>query len=181
MDQIFNRLERLIKSWISLDEDGTAPYSPFQGGRPRGGSGDPDFDAAMSELDDMLGADRTATEQREAEERRRREAERRRAEEAARTRERTGRSDGSRGSSGHATAAEARRALDEAYRTLGVAPGTPLPEVKAAYKKLLKLNHPDLNAQTPERLKRATEISSRINVAFQLIEAWEESGRRQVG
>jgi DnaJ-domain-containing protein 1 len=173
VDQIFDRLERLIKSWLTMDD----------GDRVSGGSrssGDPDLDAAMSELDDFLGSSRTETEEREhaqaAERERKARLERERA-------SRTGAGSGTYGQGGQAYSAqaEARRALEESYKTLSLPYGSPFVEVKAAYKKLLKIHHPDLNAQTPESLKRATAISSRINVAYQLIEAWEQSGRRTMG
>jgi curved DNA-binding protein CbpA len=47
--------------------------------------------------------------------------------------------------------------------------------VKAAYKKLLFKYHPDRNASSPDQLKKATETSTRINNAYQIIEAYEEA------
>ena len=47
MDQIFDRLERLFKSWVTPDSDDA--YTE----RKRS-SGDSDFDSAMDELDDFL-------------------------------------------------------------------------------------------------------------------------------
>ncbi len=184
MDQIFDRLERLIKSWVTMDDGDSGSGGLF--GRAQGsggrGSGDPDLDAAMSELDDFLGSSRTETEEREraqaAERERKARLERERASRAG-----AGAGSGAYGQGGQAFSAqaEARRALEESYKTLSLAYGVPFADVKVAYKKLLKIHHPDLNAQTPESLRRATAISSRINVAYQLIEAWEQSGRRTVG
>ena len=68
-------------------------------------------------------------------------------------------------------------ALLQAYRSLGLAYGTPYPQVKAAYKRLLMQNHPDRNSATPEQLKRSTEISAQLNAAYQRIETWNSTGK----
>ncbi len=62
------------------------------------------------------------------------------------------------------------------YRYLGLAYGAPFEEVRAAYKRLLKEYHPDKNAHDPEKLKKATEISQKINMAYQRIERYKETG-----
>jgi len=56
---------------------------------------------------------------------------------------------------------------------LGLSPYAPFPEVKTAYRKLLLKYHPDRNSGTPEALKRATETSTKINAAYQIIETHE--------
>lgn len=163
MDQIFDRFERMFKSWV-------AGAAEDFGARVRSGSGDPDFDAAMDELDDFLSNDRTATEERE-----RREA----ADRARREREEAGRRrSGSFGSGGFyaGTAGGPHPKLVAAYRTLGLAYGVPFPEVKSAYKRLLMQNHPDRNSATAEQLKRSTEISAQINGAYHRIETWVSKG-----
>ncbi|HTX74373.1 MAG TPA: J domain-containing protein [Rectinemataceae bacterium] len=165
MDQIFDRFERMFKSWV-------AGAAEDLGERVRRGTSDPDFDAAMDELDDFLNSDRTATQERE----RREEAERAR-------RERESRSD--RGAYGGSSGTGWRPAggpsgphpkLVAAYRTLGLSYGAPFPQVKSAYKKLLMQNHPDRNSATPAQLKRSTEISAQINAAYGRIETWVNSG-----
>ncbi len=157
VDQIFDRFERLFKSWVA----GTGDSLGAGAGRR---SGDPDFDSAMDELDDFLGSSRTATEERE-----RREArERARREEYARSRS------GSQSRPGPGSGPNPK--LAAAYRTLGLAYGVPFPQVKSAYKKLLMQNHPDRNSATPEQLRRSTEISVQINAAYQRIETWVATG-----
>jgi hypothetical protein len=163
VDPIFDRFERLFKSWVAADAD-TLFGQPRSSGLGRGRGGDSDFEAAMDELDDYLDKGRTETEARE------RERERREREEAARRA--TGYSArGAAGSSGPP------QALVQAYRSLGLAYGTPFPQVKAAYKRLLMQNHPDRNSATPEQLKRSTEISAQINAAYQRIETWNTTGK----
>lgn len=158
MDQIFERFERLIRSWVSSAADSGSSGAADPGAHRRSArTGDPDLDAAMAELDDFLDLSKTETERREAAERRRAEENRRRTE------------------TWHPSGQEQARALAEAYRVLGIPQGSPFPEVKRAYKKLLLAHHPDRNSQTPEALKTSTERSARINAAYQLIEAWEET------
>lgn len=179
MDQLFDRLEKLVKSWISLDDAeeklggllGRSHGSSSRSSR----SGDPDLDEAMRELDDYLDTSRSESEKRES-------AEKARAERESRDRARRSHSAGSGYSNGSPSSAsnETRRALEGAYATLELPFGSPLTDVKSAYKKLMKKHHPDLNSSTPEALKRATAISSRINVAYQMIEAWEQSGRHTI-
>lgn len=151
MDQIFDRFERLFKSWMAQE---AAP----QPGERRPRSGDPDLDAAMDELDDFLSASKGGEEAAE------RERARRRAEEEARARSR-----------GPAQGPDQR--LAEAYRYLGLPFGAPLEEAKAKYKKLLLKHHPDRHAGNPENIRKATETSARINEAWRVIETWATTGR----
>ena len=171
MDQIFDRLERLVKAWINSSAAGGETYGQETAsgrGASRRSYGDPDLDAAMAELDDFLDTSKTETERREAEERKAQEERDRRA------REQRSRAQGSSWSGG-APNASTSAVIEDAYRYLGLAPYAPFPEVKATYKKLLFKYHPDRNASTPDQLKRATETSTRINNAYQIIEAYEEA------
>jgi DnaJ domain len=163
VDQIFDRFERLFKSWVSSDTAELFGSGSARNARPGARSGgDPDFDSAMDELDDFLDAGRTETEARE------RERARREREEAARR------------SSSYTTYSRPSGpppALLQAYRSLGLNYPTPFPEVKAAYKRLLMRNHPDRNSATPEQLKRSTEISAQLNAAYHRIETWNSTGK----
>lgn len=168
MDQIFDRFEQMFKSWVAKDSDelfGNAGAFRSGGRSSARGSGDPDLDAAMSELDDFLDMGRTETEARE------RAKAKREAEEAARGRQ------GSSSSGYGARPSGPPQALVQAYRTLGLAYGAPFAEVKAAYKRLLMQNHPDRNSATPEQMKRSTEISAKINEAYHRIETWNTTGK----
>jgi DnaJ-domain-containing protein 1 len=178
VDQIFDRFERMFRSWAN----GTAAEveslfgAPGASRRPSGPgrtTGDPDLDEAMAELDDFLDMGRTETEarQRASERASERTEERRAREDAARSRGSYGGASDSRFSGGPPAA------IVQAYRMLGLAYGTPFPQVKAAYKRLLMQNHPDRNSATPEQLKRSTEISAQINAAYQRIETWTTTGK----
>ena len=57
--------------------------------------------------------------------------------------------------------------LQPAYRTLGVKPGAPVGEIRAAYKKLMRQHHPDLAA--PEDRAEATRNTAKINAAYDLV------------
>jgi DnaJ-domain-containing protein 1 len=168
VDQIFDRFERMFKSWVNgaTDEVESLFGSPRAERRP---SGDADLDEAMAELDDFLDRGKTEAEARQraserADERRAREDEARR---------RASYGGGAFGSASSGPPA----AIVQAYRTLGLAYGTPFPQVKAAYKRLLMQNHPDRNSATPEQLKRSTEISAQLNAAYQRIETWTTTGK----
>jgi len=159
VDQIFDRFERLFKSWVSGSVDSAEGL--FGTTQTRHPSGNSDYDDAMSELDDYLDTGRTETEARDREKARRdREAASRRASATS-----TGRPSGP------------PAALVQAYRSLGLSHGVPFSEVKAAYKRLLMQNHPDRNSATPEQLKRSTEISVQLNAAYQCIETWNATGK----
>jgi len=58
------------------------------------------------------------------------------------------------------------------FAELGLSPDVGAAECKAAYKKLLKIHHPDHHAGNPEALKKATEKTARVNAAYRRIENW---------
>ena len=53
------------------------------------------------------------------------------------------------------------------YRTLELEPGAELPEVRKAYRRLLKQYHPDKFAKDPEKYKAATEVARNITAAYE--------------
>lgn len=122
----------------------------------------------MSELDDFLDKDRTAAEERTRERERREREARAKAEAEARSR--------GQGRPGGGSAGGPPAIVTEAYRTLGLAYGAPMKDVKASYKRLLLRYHPDRNSASAEEQKRATDISARINNAYQVIETWTTTG-----
>ncbi len=162
MDQIFDRFERMFRSWVNGAAEEVENL--FGSSRSRSSTGDPDFDEAMAELDDFLDRGKTESEARErARERREQEAYNRSGSSYS-------------GSAGRSPSGPPAQVI-QAYRTLGLSYGTPFAEVKAAYKRLLMQNHPDRNSATAEQLKRSTEISAQINAAYSIIETWTTTGK----
>lgn len=53
------------------------------------------------------------------------------------------------------------------YRTLELAPGATLEEVRKSYRRLLKQYHPDKFHKDPEKYKVATEVTRNITVAYE--------------
>ena len=62
--------------------------------------------------------------------------------------------------------------LRPCFTELGVPFGASAEECKAAYKKLLKIHHPDRHGKHEGNFKKATEKSARINAAWDRIEKW---------
>jgi hypothetical protein len=58
------------------------------------------------------------------------------------------------------------------FAELGLPFGAGAEECKAAYKRLLKLHHPDRHAGHEGNMRKATEKSARINAAYDRIETW---------
>ena len=58
------------------------------------------------------------------------------------------------------------------FAELGLSPDASAAECKAAYKKLLKIHHPDRHAGNPENMKKATEKAARVNAAYRRLENW---------
>lgn len=58
----------------------------------------------------------------------------------------------------------------DAYKTLDLAYGAELSEVKSAYRKLMRKYHPDLHNQSPKKQKAATELSMRVSQAYEVLE-----------
>lgn len=68
--------------------------------------------------------------------------------------------------------------LRQDYANLEVSFGAPFEEVKRSYKKLLRRYHPDRHSSDPEKLKLATEITTKINESYNRIKIFKQSHRR---
>jgi len=116
-------------------------------GRGAGRHGDPDVDAAYEELDDFLkGNDGKDKEKAKIW-----------------------------GDEKEKTAEKKRPVTEEirqAFAELGLTPEASAEECKEAYKKLLKIHHPDRHANHEGNLKKATEKTARVNAAYDRLEAW---------
>ena len=64
------------------------------------------------------------------------------------------------------------------FAELGLPFGASAESCKEAYKRLLKLHHPDRHAGHAENMRKATEKSARINAAFDRIEKWYKTTKR---
>ncbi|MDR2798251.1 MAG: J domain-containing protein [Treponema sp.] len=77
----------------------------------------------------------------------------------------------------HEPASAVPESLRQDFAELGVSMGASPEACKAAYKKLLKIHHPDRHAGHPGNMKKATEKSARLNTAFDRIERWRQTGK----
>lgn len=173
MDQIFERLERLVRAWVSStiggspDTDDAMHSSMFR---------DPDLVDAWEELEQYLnptdaeGTHKSRTKQQRPFAEHNDDSFRETfGQESSYSHYRQARDESS------IKTEQQRKAVIEAYRYLGLEPFCPFSEVKSRYKELQKKHHPDRHASSPEDLKKANALSARINAAYQLIEAWEEA------
>jgi DnaJ-class molecular chaperone len=152
---IFDRLGDVIKSYLN-DEDGRLFGAPRERERR---SGDPDLDAAWDEVNDYLkGGQRAKVNE-------------------------DGDMGGGESRGGWTDSRQAGRAaarvpeeLRPDFAELGLAFGASEEDCKAAYKRLLKLHHPDRHAGHEGNMRKATEKSSRINAAYDRIEKWRARG-----
>jgi hypothetical protein len=160
---IFDRLKNVIKSY--LDEE---DYRVFGPDSRRGGFRDPDLDAAYDELNDYLGKGR----------------DRGPAGDFSGDGARSGGGGGNRGFRENRDAfGPGKNAglppekLRPDFAELGLPLGASGEECKSAYKKLLKIHHPDRHAGHPGNFQKATAKSARINAAYDRIERWRETGK----
>ena len=145
---IWGRLGNVIKSYINDDSSEYSSWSASSGKR-----GDPDLDAAYDELNDFLRGDGGSRGGSSS----------------------SGPGGGSRGSKKEAAGEKARTIpaeLREDFAELGLSPEASAGECKSAYKKFLKIHHPDRHAGNPELMKKATEKAARVNAAYSRLEKW---------
>ena len=152
---IFDRLGDVIRSYLN----GSGPSEePGPGGRHI----DPDVEAAYEELEDFLGRGKAGFKE-----------------------ERAFPGTGGRGAPrGSGLGENAGRgappeSLRRDFEELGLAFGASADACKAAYKKLLKLHHPDRHAGHEGNMRKATAKSARINAAYDRIERWRETGKTE--
>ncbi len=151
MDQIFDRLGNLLRSFVQ-DDKSSREYR-------RSAHEDPDMQDAWDELNEFLSAGPSTSS-------------------PAGGAYTGGASAG--GSGRYSGAASAMPGeVRSAYEYLGVPPGTPIEEVSKTYKKLLRTHHPDRFATDPAKLAEATEKTKRINFAFQQIRDYHRTKPKQ--
>src|SRR5688500_8155704 len=59
--------------------------------------------------------------------------------------------------------------LEESYRALGLKQGATWPEVRRAYRERVKFFHPDLHQASPGLLRKATEETKKLNLAYECV------------
>ena len=140
---IWERLGTLIKSYVTFEADDKRAWRRDGSRRQT----DPDLAAAYEELDDFLGGKGASTGTG--------------ADAAAGQRDTKGRTK------------ERTRPIPEKLKQdfveLGLSPEASVEECKEAYKKLLKIHHPDRHAKHEGNLKKATERTARVNEAYERI------------
>ncbi len=171
MDRFFDRLGDIIKGFLDDEDQGLFGSSSNQN-RGRGFT-DPDLDAAFEELDDYLKGGRSDTSS----------AKSNRGSTSGTTR--SSDSWSGRQSNAGTNRDYSQRARDPSsppeslrkdFAELGVPFGADEATCKGAYKKLLKVHHPDRHAGHEGNMRKATEKSARINASYQRIEKWRETG-----
>jgi len=152
---IWSRLESVINSYFN-------DFGGQTSSRLRS-SGDPDVDEAYDELNDFLNGEDSREKKKSDNESfyTWRDAQ-----------ETPGRSGGSGGTKVKMPPEELRAD----FELLGVPFGADEETCKAAYKKLLKIHHPDRHAGHEGNYKKATEKSAKINAAVDRIEKWRAGG-----
>jgi curved DNA-binding protein CbpA len=146
---IWNRLGDVINSYIN--DFGEQTSGRLKSNSSRGYSNDPDFDAAYEELDDFLNNKESSKKDEYA---------RRYAEQEQRT-----------------ASKKTPEELRADFECLGVPFGADIETCKAAYKKLLKIHHPDRHAGHEGNFKKATEKSAKINAAWDRIEKFYQENK----
>ena len=157
MDNFFDRLGTLLRSFLDEDSD------HLFGSRPSHGHvSDPDLDAAYDELNEFLNSERE---------------QQRKTYTWSDPHEKFGTSNSRSYEAKSQTKPTIPESLRKDFEELGLPFGAGEEECKAAYKRLLKIHHPDRHAGHPGNMKKATEKSSRINAAYQRIEMWRQTGK----
>jgi len=147
MDPLFERFERLLRSYIRFGAPSDEWFEQSQG--------DSDYQEAWNELDEFLRSGSTTGN-------------------TSRTNS-TSRTAGT--SKAGTTERLPPEELRKDYSLFGVAFGASFTEVRNAYRTLIRRHHPDLHASDSTRQREATHTSQQLNTAYQRIKAWEAAKR----
>ncbi|MDR2019410.1 MAG: J domain-containing protein [Treponema sp.] len=172
---LFDRVGAVIKSYLN-DEDARV----FKRSSQEPPYDDPDIQAAFEELNDFLGGKKKSAAGGFSKTEYRRTEYTKGGAKYSRTeytRTEWSRSKGGRQSrTGAAETVNIPETLRGDFAELGVPFGAKPEVCKSAYKKLLKIHHPDRHAGHPGRMALATEKCARINAAYDRIERWRATG-----
>jgi DnaJ-class molecular chaperone len=148
---IIDRLGNVIRSYLNDDEQGGGSGKTFR--RENRRAEDPDLQAAYAELDEFL--------------------------KGKTRRDEGGAGVGTAGedkSAGGKTAARNTppESLRPDFAELGLPFGAGKAECWTAYRRLLKLHHPDRHASHQGNMDKATNKTARLNAAYDRIKTWQE-------
>ena len=166
---IIDRIGDVLRSYLNSGENDR--IFDGSGQEWRGGSSDPDLDAAFEELDESLARKGRGRRQTPAG-----DGAWGHGGDAGSSGDRSG---GFREESGRAGTGGVPESLGQDFAELGLRPGASEEDCKAAYKQLLKKHHPDRHAGHPGNMKKATEKTARINAAYDRIVRWRQPGKAE--
>lgn len=148
MDQIFERLENLLRSMFQETEkpSGSTRFS------------DPDMADAWEELDDFLKSDNPKNS-------------------GSRSSYGSGDRSSQREGSYYSTA-DPKEELRQDFANLEVPFGASFEAVKKSYRELLRKYHPDKHSGDPGKQKNATEITQRLNNSYHKIKAYYDKTKK---
>ncbi|MDR3174058.1 MAG: J domain-containing protein [Treponema sp.] len=176
---IFSRLEDVIKSYLNQEDERLFG---------RSGRGDPDLEEAEAELESFLRDGGTWSDARSDQGTGSRTRNRDWSDPRGKTRDwgdtggrttggawsdagsRTG--DKGSGNRGAGPSGRPPEELRQDFAELGLPFGAGAEECKAAYRRLLKLHHPDRHAGHQGNMEKATKKMAKINAAYERIENW---------
>ena len=156
---MWDRLGNVLKSYINDDDTLRRGSSNHKDWRNRSSSNDPDLNAAFDELNDYLNKDKAAGNNQQ---------------------NRTNNFSDDYSSTDWEKKWEKMKPPEELrpdFEELGVAFGASADECKEAYKKLLKIHHPDKHANHEGNFQKATNKSARLNAAYDRIEQWRKMSK----
>ena len=167
---IFNRLGSVINSYMNDYESETSARLKTSSSFSRSDfrHSDPDLDAAYKELNDFLNNRDTHTGKKNTENAGQYSWKDNETEQDTKT-----------GNTKFAGVKLPPQELREDFDLLGVSFDADRETCKAAYKKLLKIHHPDRHAGHEGNYKKATQKSAKINAAWDRIEKWRELVRKE--
>jgi len=159
---IFDRLGSVINSYLNdFGDDTNRRFNPN-----RTSSGDPDLDAAYDELNDFLNRDKQYEKKQNDSGNNRYSW---KDDDSSYNKKTTGGHHAGNQTNKPKTPSDELRAD---YELLGVPFGSGEETCKQAYKKLLKIHHPDKHAGHEGNYKKATEKTAKINAAYDRIEKY---------
>lgn len=148
MEPLFERFQRLVRSYLQFGAPSDEWFERHDEDR--------DYREAWDELDEFLRSGRSSS-----------------AHRSGYSRPESGAGFGT-DTAGHRLPPEELR---KDYELFGVEFGASFKEVRNAYRRLMRIHHPDLHAGDSAKQREATHTSQQLNTAYQRIKAWEAAKR----